>query len=257
MAFISISTDFWSDSKGISYLVLTGHYITKAFDLKSTILRFSTFQQRHYSDLIGIEIEKQLLELKIFDKMVSITCDGARNMVKMFDFFSRTDVTRVRCQAHLLHLIVCKGLGLWMVTKRSTSTNDTNDSIDPEEGFNHFLKTIVVSGDEELSTAYDDAEQSTEMTDQNSVSRNSSCKNSLYFAFQEDDQHDNVMDQNDQNSSSDNDDDSNFSGSESDCEDLSEVFEDNFAVGIDTNFDNDPDSSLTQTDLRISLVVQS
>ncbi|CAF2193906.1 unnamed protein product [Rotaria magnacalcarata] len=240
VAFISISTDFWSDTKGISYLVLTGHYITNAFDLKSTILRFSTFQQRHYSDLIGIEIEKQLLELKIFDKVVSITCDGARNMVKMFDFFSRTDVTRVRCQAHLLHLIVYNGLGLWMVTKRSISTNDTNDSIDPEEGFNHSLKKIVVSGDEELSTAYDDAEQSTEMTDQNS----------------EDNQYDNVMDQDDQNSSSDDDDDSNFSGSESDCEDLSEVFEDNFAAGIDTNFDNDPDSALPQPDSRISLVVQ-
>ena len=104
---ISISIDFWSDSKGMSYLVLTRHFMSDQFDTNSTILRFSTFQKRHFSDTIGIEIENQLIELKIFDKVTSITCDAAPNMVKMFDFFSRFDIIRARCQAHLLHLIVC------------------------------------------------------------------------------------------------------------------------------------------------------
>ena len=112
LPFISISTDFWSDIKGTSYVVLTGHFITDELDLNSTILRFSSFQTRHYSELIGLEIEKQLIELKLFDKVTSITCDGAPNMVKMFDYLSRPEINRIRCQAHLLHLIVCNGLGL-------------------------------------------------------------------------------------------------------------------------------------------------
>ena len=140
---ISISTDFWSDSKGMSYLVLTGHFTSDQFDTNSTILRFSTFQKRHFSDTIGIEIENQLIELKIFDKVTSITCDAAPNMVKMFDFFSRSDIIRVRCQAHLLHLVVCNGLDLWPDKKKKEYTTDESILIDPDERLSHSLKKSI------------------------------------------------------------------------------------------------------------------
>jgi hypothetical protein len=144
LSFISISTDFWSDTKGISYLVLTGHYITNEFDLYSTILRFSSFQQRHFSDLIGIEVEKQLIELKLFDRVVSITCDAAPNMVKMFDHLSRPDIDRIRCQAHLLHLIVCNGLGIWVEKKKKKHTTDESNLIDPDERLSQSLKKVNI-----------------------------------------------------------------------------------------------------------------
>ncbi|CAF4188375.1 unnamed protein product [Adineta steineri] len=105
--FISVITDFYSDLKGISYLVLTGHYLTTDFVLSSTVLRFSSFQTRHFSHLIGLEIEKQLTELNLFDKVTSITCDAAPNMIKTLDYLTRADISRIRCQAHLLHLIIC------------------------------------------------------------------------------------------------------------------------------------------------------
>ena len=141
--FISISTDFWSDLKGISYLVLTGHYVTDDFVLKSTILRFSSFQTRHFSYLIGAEIEKQLVELNLFDKVTSITCDAAPNMVKMFDYLTRNDISRIRCQAHLLHLIICNGLGLWVDTKKKKTTTGDN-FIDPEERLSQSLQKVNI-----------------------------------------------------------------------------------------------------------------
>ena len=146
---ISISTDFWSDTKGISFLVLTGHYITNDFDLRSTILRFSSFKKRHFSDEIGAEIEKQLLELKVFNKVTSITCDAAPNMVKMFDYLSRPDVARIRCQAHLLHLIVCNGLGFWIdKKKKSKQTNNDEEIPDPDDRLSSSMKKINVFDDD-------------------------------------------------------------------------------------------------------------
>ena len=73
ISFIAVTTDFWSDKKQNSFLVLTGHYVDDKFFQQTTVLRFSTFAKRHYSPLIGQEIEKQLQELKIFDKVTTIT----------------------------------------------------------------------------------------------------------------------------------------------------------------------------------------
>ena len=87
--FIAVTTDFSCDNKGLSYLVLTGHYINQEFNLNSTTLRFSSFQKRHYSELIGAEIEKQLVELNLFEKVTNITCDSAPNIIKMFDYLTR------------------------------------------------------------------------------------------------------------------------------------------------------------------------
>ena len=55
---IAITKDFWSDKKCKSYLVLTGHFITKDSKCTSIVLQYSSFDERHFSDLIGKEIEK-------------------------------------------------------------------------------------------------------------------------------------------------------------------------------------------------------
>jgi hypothetical protein len=132
-------------------MVLTGHSISDELDLNSTILRFSTFEKRHFSDVIGVEIENQLIELNIFDKVVSITCDAAPNMVKMFDYFSRPDITRIRCQAHLLHLIVCNALNIWIQKKKKNRTTDEPNSIDPDERLSQSLRKVNIYDIEELS----------------------------------------------------------------------------------------------------------
>ena len=148
--FIAVTIDFWSDNKGLSYLVLTGHYINQEFNLNSTILRFSSFQKHHFSELTGAEIEKQLIELNIFEKVTSITCNSGPNVIKMFDYLTRSDIIRIRCQAHLLHLIVCNGLGLWFDKKKNKkSTTDETNLIDPEERSSQSLRTINITDNEE------------------------------------------------------------------------------------------------------------
>ena len=124
-SFISLTTDVWSDIKGRSYLVLTGHFIDNKLQLKSTVLRFFSFSSRHLSANIRTEIENQLDKLKVFDKVPSFTCDGAPDMIKMFDYLSRPDISRIRCQAHSLHLIVCNGLSFWVT--RGTMNNNSDD----------------------------------------------------------------------------------------------------------------------------------
>ena len=63
---IVIMTDIWLDKRCKSYLVLSGHFITKYFKCTSIVLQYSCFEKRHFSDLIGKEIEKQLTDLNIF-----------------------------------------------------------------------------------------------------------------------------------------------------------------------------------------------
>ena len=69
-------------------------------------------------------------------------------MVKMFDYLSRPDVARIRCQAHLLHLIVCNGLGFWIDTKKkSKQTNNDEETSDPDDRLSSSLKKINVFDD--------------------------------------------------------------------------------------------------------------
>lgn len=145
---IAITTDFWSDRKQKSYLVLTGHYIDDEFQQKSTVLRFSTFPKRHYSASIGLEIEKQLTELKIFEKISTITCDGAPNMVGLFEHLTRDDIRRIQCLAHKLHLIICNGLDLWA---KKTTVVGTNNSVvtDVDERLSQTVDKIKINDDAE------------------------------------------------------------------------------------------------------------
>lgn len=162
LPFISITTDFWSDLKGISYLVLTGHFINNKMQLKSTILRFSSFSSRHFSENIGVEIQNQLTELNVFDKVTTITCDAAPNMIKMFSYLSRPEITRIRCQAHLLHLIVCNGLSLWVTRLATTDDNNDGNAKDSEERLSQSLRKVNIANfddEDEGSNGSSDEEQ--------------------------------------------------------------------------------------------------
>ena len=123
---IAITIDFWSDKKFVSYLVLTGHFLSEDFKSNSTILQFSSFDQRHFSDLIGQEIEKQLVDLNIFDKISTITSDNTPNMIGLFQHLSR-DIKHIPCMAHMLHLVICNGLGIWEETNDNDDLNQTTD----------------------------------------------------------------------------------------------------------------------------------
>ena len=156
---ISITTDFWNDRRQNSYMVLTGHYVDDNFYQKTSVLQFSTFPKRYYSPIIGHEIEKQLNELKIFDKVSSITCDGAPNMIALFNYLTRSDIDRIQCIAHKIHLIVCNGLSIW--SKRVAIFKEDRTTIaDVDEHLSQTVKYIKIDErvEDEQSNDEDDDE---------------------------------------------------------------------------------------------------
>ncbi|CAF4974750.1 unnamed protein product, partial [Rotaria sp. Silwood1] len=199
----------------------------------------------HFSDLIGLEIEKLLIELQVFDKVTSITCDGAPNMIKMFDYLSRSDITRIRCQAHVLHLIVCNGLGLWMETKKkkNVTTNETN-LLDSEIRLSHSLKKINIIDDEQLIVEVSDIENDRELTEPDNENEDSN------------DEEDNSIAEGDSGGNSLDEYESISENSECDSEHSAEALKDNFEVEVDINSNDSSDSSSTQLDTHISLIVE-
>ncbi|CAM4843216.1 unnamed protein product, partial [Rotaria magnacalcarata] len=97
--FLSITCDFWTNRQQNSFLVITCHYVDNNFNEHSKILKFMTFEERHYSIIIANEIEKQLIHLGLYDKLVAITCDGAYNMRHMFTYFSRRNIKYIQLEA--------------------------------------------------------------------------------------------------------------------------------------------------------------
>ena len=130
--YLSITCDFWRSRTQNSFLVITGHYVDKNLEQHSTILKFMSFEERHFSPIIAAEIEKQLINLDLFDKLVTITCDGAANMKDMFNYFSRRNIKFIWCIAHRLHLVICNSLNLW-VTLKKKKNNKSNEKVLEED----------------------------------------------------------------------------------------------------------------------------
>ena len=164
---MSITCDFWTNRQQKSFLVITGHYVDKDFNEHSKILKFINFEDRHFSPLIAQEIEKQLISLGLYDKLVTITCDGASNMRDMFTYFTRRKIKYIHCLAHKLHLIICNSLNLWVKTKNNpNTTNIETDAEASTEGdsedesqvtLNQMIRTMSV-GMDNISNENNDSE---------------------------------------------------------------------------------------------------
>lgn len=123
--FISTTTDFWCDRSAKSYLCITGHWYKKDMIMKSKVLVFTPYYDRHTSENISSELEYHLKRLKIHDKTTAITCDGASNMKSAFRSIDAR-IKRVQCLAHKMHLIVCNSLGLWMKSDKQNDDQESN-----------------------------------------------------------------------------------------------------------------------------------
>ncbi len=124
---ISITLDFWSNRQMRSSLVITGHYFgVDGFNLQSTVLDFSTFDDRHKSVDISRVLKAKLNELNILHKIVRVTCDGGRNLVRAI---SDLDLNwgRVWCIAHRLHLCITIAFGFWIVKEKNDESNTMID----------------------------------------------------------------------------------------------------------------------------------
>ncbi|CAF1541267.1 unnamed protein product [Adineta ricciae] len=162
--YMSITCDFWSNRSSKSFLVMTGHYLSKSFELNSTVIDFSHFEQRHFSDNVANVIYEKLDRLNVLGSVTAVTCDGASNMRKAFETLGTLD--RLWCLGHRLHLIVTNALGFWLkdtdqhvdeIIEDRTPTNSMDDDINADS------QDILDDESDEMNVNDDDDE--TEMED--------------------------------------------------------------------------------------------
>ena len=132
---LSITLDFWSNRAMKSFLCITGHYLMHEFNYKSKILSFNAFYDRHQGVRIAKIVKEKLNYLNVLNKLQSITTDGARNMVTMYQHLKNNDFDWIWCVAHRLHLVVTKGLSFWFnETKKNDGNSSSNDSSSNKNG---------------------------------------------------------------------------------------------------------------------------
>lgn len=99
---ISLTTDAWSSNTMDSYLSLTAHFITPSWKLQTYCLRTIYMPESHTGENLAAMIRNILKEYDVtLDRVVSITTDSGRNMVKACD--ELTPIVRVPCFGHILH----------------------------------------------------------------------------------------------------------------------------------------------------------
>ena len=69
-SFISITTDFWCNRSSTSFLCIIGHWYDSDNDmaLKSTVLVFTPYADRHTAKNISSHLEEHLKKLKYFQE---------------------------------------------------------------------------------------------------------------------------------------------------------------------------------------------
>ena len=99
---ISLTTDAWSSNTMDPYLSLTAHFISPTWKLRTYCLRTIYMPESHTGENLAAMIRTILREYDItLDRVVSITTDSGRNMVKACDELS--SIVRVPCFGHILH----------------------------------------------------------------------------------------------------------------------------------------------------------
>ena len=92
-------------------------------------------------------------------------------MLGLFQHLSRADIQRIPCMAHVLHLIVCSGLGIWEETPNCyngdsiESTNNKNED-DFDEYLSQSVRTMTISGADNTQVQPDNENRPTEQEEQ-------------------------------------------------------------------------------------------
>ncbi|KAL4030804.1 hypothetical protein IC575_009056 [Cucumis melo] len=110
---VSFTTNCWTSTQNINYMVLTAHFIDSDWKLHKRILSFSPIEN-HKGDTIGKTIEKNLKDWGI-ERVMTLTVDNASSndiavayLLKRFNKGLLFDgkFLHVRCCVHILNLIV-------------------------------------------------------------------------------------------------------------------------------------------------------
>jgi hypothetical protein len=111
----------WTLNQNLQYMCLVAHYIDVHWVLLCRVLNFVEVEPPHTAIVIAQAIFDCLVELKIEDKVMTITLDNASNNdTTVSNLMSKLatrknaqfdpDYFHVRCAAHIVNLVVNDGL---------------------------------------------------------------------------------------------------------------------------------------------------
>ncbi|KAL5739860.1 hypothetical protein ACOSP7_028754 [Xanthoceras sorbifolium] len=116
---VAITTDMWTSSTKMVYMVVTMHFIDKSWVLHSRIMRFIHVLSPHDAESLGDQLMKCLLDWNVDRKLSAITVDNCSTNDSMIDKIKNKfsyalllggKLFHMRCCAHILNLVVRDGL---------------------------------------------------------------------------------------------------------------------------------------------------
>ena len=100
---VALTSDLWTSRTTESYLIITCHFVTSTWELKSLVLETFGFKKDHTTENIPALFQKIAEEWGISRKFVAMVTDNAANVVAAV---RHTGWTHIPCFAHTLKNLV-------------------------------------------------------------------------------------------------------------------------------------------------------
>ena len=121
LEYYSITTDIWSSRVMQSFMAVTLHYLTEAFDMKTFVIEVATLKGSHTGEFIAGCLRKTLSTFNLRNqKLALLLRDNASNGIKACEDM---EVPHFGCIGHSLHLVV----GPFLLEKKKAQ--DTQESM--------------------------------------------------------------------------------------------------------------------------------
>lgn len=116
---VCLTSDIWTSSQNLGYMVVTAHYVDSEFKLKKKIIWFKELEYPHTGYAIEEELVRCLTDWEVRDKVFTLTLDNASNNTSACEELIRNhkhellfegEHLHVRCSAHILNILVQDGM---------------------------------------------------------------------------------------------------------------------------------------------------
>jgi hypothetical protein len=156
---ISLTLDMWTAPNRKPIFAIIGHWVTPTFDEREEVLEFVEVKGSHTGETLAIVVEGLLIELKLKQKLFTITGDNAGNNGTLCDALFRILVQEfddkpsvlgrpqmrfhgkeswIRCFAHVISLI-CGDVLTDLKASTAKAAKKLLDDWDKEFNNNHYI----------------------------------------------------------------------------------------------------------------------